>query len=54
MTGRMNERRAETERGSGPMDQQRLTRLLERDEKGKNGLGLIEEDPLRLGRDQSG
>lgn len=36
-------------RGSGPVDQQRLTRLLHRDEKGENGLSFKEEDPLHLG-----
>lgn len=41
----MNEKRAGAERGSGPVDQQRLTRLLQRDEKGKNGLSFKEEDP---------
>lgn len=50
----MNERRAGTERGSGPVDQQRLTWLLQEDEKGKNGLSFKEEDPLRPGRDQTG
>lgn len=41
----MNEKPAGAERGSGPVDQQRLTRLLQRDEKGKNGLSFKEEDP---------
>ena len=54
VTGWMNERRAGAERGSGPVDQQRLTRLLQEDEKGKNGLSFKEEDPLRPGRDQTG
>lgn len=36
----MNERRAGAERGSGPADQQRLTRLLLEDEKGKERIEL--------------
>lgn len=36
----MKERRAGAERGSGPEDQQRLTRLLLEDEKGKKRIEL--------------